>query len=238
MNKRILITNDDGIDALGLRTLVMAARQFGDVTVIAPDSQRSASSHHCVFGKPLILKEYDMGIEGIKAFTCSGAPADCARVGILKLMYPKPDVMLSGINEGYNISSDIQYSGTVGAALEAIFNGVPAIAVSQGSFKNNEVVNHYLTDLLEEYLDKPLSDNQIWNINFPDCSLNECKGILHGRTVAMDKFYNDDFDVEDKGHGTYIYTNIVDRIWNASEGTDLHAIANNYISVGKVTNIT
>ena len=238
MSKRILITNDDGIDALGLRILVETAKKFGDVTIIAPDGQRSASSHHCVFGKPLIIKEIDYGVEGVKAYSCNGTPADCARAGILKLMDPRPDILLSGINEGYNISSDIQYSGTVGAALESVFNGVPAIAISQGSFNISELAEHYLYDLLKEYMDKPVAENQIWNINFPDCKLSECKGILRDRIVAMDKFYDDDFEVEDKGDGTYIYTNIVNRLWTASEGTDLHAIANNYISVGIVTNIS
>ena len=238
MNKKILITNDDGIDALGLKILVNTAKKFGDVTVIAPDGQRSASSHHCIFGKPLVIKEFDYGVEGVNAYSCSGTPADCARAGILKLMDPKPDIVLSGINDGYNISSDIQYSGTVGAAMESVFNGVPAIAISQGSFKSSEVTEHYLYDLLKEYIDKPLMHNQIWNINFPDCKLEDCKGILRDRVVAMDKFYNDDFKVEDNGDGSYFYTGITERIWEASEGTDLHAVANNYISVGIVTNIS
>ena len=133
MSKHILITNDDGISADGIRKLAEIARRFGDVTVVAPDTQRSAASHHCIFSRPLILKEYDFGLDGINAYTLDGTPADCVRIGIFAATGSKPDVVLSGINHGYNISSDIQYSGTVGAALEAAFLGVHAVAVSYPS---------------------------------------------------------------------------------------------------------
>ena len=123
MSRHILITNDDGIGAEGIRKLAEIARGFGEVTVVAPDTQRSAASHHCIFSRPLILKEYNFGLYGVKAFTLDGTPADCVRVGIFAASDIKPDIVLSGINHGYNISSDIQYSGTVGAALEAAFLG-------------------------------------------------------------------------------------------------------------------
>ena len=116
---RILVTNDDGIDAPGIRKLVQIALKFGEVTVIAPDSQRSAASHQSTFGTPLRIKEHGFGIEGVKAYALSGTPADCVRVGVLKMVEPKPDLVLSGINNGFNMASDIQYSGTVGAAFEA-----------------------------------------------------------------------------------------------------------------------
>ena len=82
MGKRILITNDDGISAAGIRKLAETARRFGEVTVVAPDEQRSAASHHCIFSRPLILKEYDFGLDGVSAYTLDGTPADCVRVGI------------------------------------------------------------------------------------------------------------------------------------------------------------
>ena len=172
MIRQILITNDDGIDAEGIYRLAVIAKQFGEVTVVAPDSQRSAASHHCLFSKVLTLKEYDMGIPGIKAYSLDGTPADCVRAGILGLKDIKFDIVLSGINNGYNIASDIQYSGTVGAALEAAFQGVNAIAVSQGSLENSDVIEHYLPPLLEEYMEKPLPNNQVWNITFPICKNN------------------------------------------------------------------
>ena len=238
MIRQILITNDDGIDADGIYRLAVIAKQFGEVTVVAPDSQRSAASHHCLFSKALTLKEYDMGIPGIKAYSLDGTPADCVRAGILGLKDIKFDIVLSGINNGYNIASDIQYSGTVGAALEAAFQGVNAIAVSQGSLENSDVIEHYLPSLLEEYMEKPLPNNQVWNINFPICSLEECKGVLRDARLYSGDFYDDNMNIEPSGAGAWTLTNNTRRKWDATEGTDLYAMINNMISVGTVTNLT
>jgi len=114
----ILITNDVGIHANGLERLAEAASAYGQVWVIAPDGQRSAVSHSVTLYASVDVFPYDYPIKGVRAFTCSGTPADCVRIGILYLMPAKPDILLSGINFGYNMGSDIQYSGTVGAAFE------------------------------------------------------------------------------------------------------------------------
>ena len=239
MSKRILITNDDGIDADGIRKLAEIARRFGEVTVVAPDMQRSAASHHCVFHRPLILKESAFGVDGVKAYTLDGAPADCVRVGIFAASDSKPDVVLSGINHGFNISSDIQYSGTVGAALEAAFLGVHGIAVSYGNYDFNakDIVDRYLPELLEEYMEKPLPASQIWNINIPDCRADECRGILRNAFMNTDRFYDDHYTKNQVDEKTWAVTVISDRIWDSPEGSDLNAVANRYIAVGTVTNL-
>ena len=240
MGKRILITNDDGISAAGIRKLAETARRFGEVTVVAPDEQRSAASHHCIFSRSLILKEYDFGLEGIRAYTLDGTPADCVRVGIFAATDSKPDIVLSGINHGYNISSDIQYSGTVGAALEAAFLGVHAIAVSHGNYhyEATDIVDRYLPGLLEEYMAKSLPDNQIWNINIPDCPADECRGILRNAVMNTDYFYDDQYLKEPIDEKIWSVTNIARRIWKGPENSDLNAVINNYIAVGTVTNLT
>ena len=240
MNKHILITNDDGIEADGIRKLAETACRFGEVTVVAPDVQRSAASHHCIFRRPLILKEYDFGLDGVKAYTLDGTPADCVRVGVFAATDRKPDVVLSGINHGYNISSDIQYSGTVGAALEAAFLGVHAIAVSYGNylFEATDIVDQYLPGLLEEYMEKPLPDNQIWNINIPDCTADECMGIVRNAVMKTNHFYDDQYVKEQIDEKTWSVTNIVRRIWEGPENSDLNAVFNKYIAVGTVTNLT
>ena len=240
MSKRILITNDDGIGADGIRKLAEIARGFGEVTVVAPDTQRSAASHHCVFFRPLILKESSFGVDGVKAYTLDGAPADCVRVGIFAVSDSKPDVVLSGINHGFNISSDIQYSGTVGAALEAAFLGVPAIAVSYGNYEFNatDIVDRYLPGLLEEYMEKPLPASRIWNINIPDCRADECRGILRNAVMNTDRFYDDHYLKNQVDDQTWSVTVTSDRIWKGPEGSDLNAVANRYIAVGTVTNLT
>ena len=239
MARHILITNDDGIGADGIRKLAGTASRFGEVTVVAPDTQRSAASHHCIFSRPLILKKYDFGMEGVNAFTLDGTPADCVRVGIFAAADRKPDVVLSGINHGYNISSDIQYSGTVGAALEAAFLGVHAIAVSYGGrqFEDADIVDRYLPELLEEYMEKPLPGNQIWNINFPDCPADECRGIARNAVMNTAHFYDDQYLKEQIDGETWSVTNIVRRIWKGPENTDLNAVVHRYISVGTVTNL-
>ena len=240
MNRRILITNDDGIEADGIRKLAEIAREFGEVTVVAPDTQRSAASHHCIFNRPLILKEYDFGLDGVKAFTLDGTPADCVRVGIFAVSGMKPDAVLSGINHGYNISSDIQYSGTVGAALEAAFLGIRGVAVSYGNheFKATDIVDRYLPELLAEYMEKPLPSHQIWNINFPDCRADECRGICRDAVMNTGKFYDDQYMKEPAGDKTWAVTNITRRVWKGSEGSDLDAVINRFIAVGPVTNLT
>ena len=240
MGKHILITNDDGICTDGIRILAETACRFGDVTVIAPDTQRSAASHCCIFNRPLILQEYDFGLDGVNAYTLDGTPADCVRVGIFAAMDSKPDIVLSGINHGYNISSDIQYSGTVGAALEASFLGVHAIAVSYGSrqFENADIVDRYLPELLGEYMKKTLPVNQIWNINIPDCPADECRGIMRNVSMNTYHFYDDQYVKEKTGEKTWSVTNTVRRIWKGPENSDLHAVFNKYIAVGTVTNLT
>ena len=241
MSRRILITNDDGIDADGIRKLAEIARGFGEVTIVAPDTQRSAASHHCTFMRPLTLKKYDFGVDGIKAaYTLDGAPADCARVGILTLSDDRPDVLLSGINHGYNISSDIQYSGTIGAALEAAYLGVPAIAVSYGNyeFKAKDILDRYLPELLEEYMAKPLPVNRIWNINFPDCRADECAGILRDVVMDPDDYYSDPLRKEQLDDETWTVTATAKRIWEGPKGSDLDTVVNRYIAIGTVTNLT
>ncbi|MBR1855187.1 MAG: 5'/3'-nucleotidase SurE, partial [Lachnospiraceae bacterium] len=115
INRKILITNDDGITADGLIRLVREAVKFGEVWVVAPDGERSAASHSISLHRALDVYPYDLGVDGVRAFTCSGTPGDCVRVGSIGVMPYKPDVVLSGINFGYNTATDIQYSATAGA---------------------------------------------------------------------------------------------------------------------------
>ena len=162
------------------------------------------------------------------------------RVGIFAVSDIMPDVVLSGINHGYNISSDIQYSGTVGAALEATFLGIRGVAVSYGNheFKATDIVDRYLPELLAEYMEKLLPSNQIWNINIPDCRADECRGICRDAVMNTENFYDDQYMKEPAGDKTWAVTNIARRVWKGSEGSDLDAVINRFIAVGTVTNLT
>ena len=114
--RTILITNDDGIEAGGIVRLAEAAAEFGEVWVVAPARQMSAASHSITLHSPLDIYPHSFPVPGVRAFSCSGTPGDCVRTGSLSILPRRPDVVLSGINYGYNVASDIQYSGTVGAA--------------------------------------------------------------------------------------------------------------------------
>ena len=152
-------------------------------------------------------------------------------------MPERPDVVLSGINFGYNVASDIQYSATAGAAFEAAFQGYHAIALSEGC-NDHSVTDKYIKEILEKLLNEPLKPGFIHNVNFPDCDLGECKGVLFDRTVSRGMFYKDHYNVVEKLYdGGLRY--MVEGVYSASaeEGTDFHAILNNYVSVGVVNNV-
>ena len=234
---RILITNDDGIDTAGIRLLAENAKKYGEVWVVAPDGQRSAMSHCYSFRETITVRDFDFGMEGITAYTCTGTPADCVRVGATRLMPQRPDFVLSGINNGYNMCWDIQYSATIGAAMEAVSMGIQAIAFSEGSQDKNEVTRVYLDEILRECMSKPLGVNQAWNVNFPDSGLDGLSGIKRDCKVSTDQFYDDFYDEEMLEDGGIKLKVVPKRIWKATEGTDLDAIMKNYISIGVVNNI-
>lgn len=237
--KTILITNDDGIEADGLLRLAKAAQAFGEVWIVAPDGQRSAASHAISLHTHVDVFPYDYPIESVHAFTCTGTPADCVRVGSLYILPHKLDVILSGINRGYNTASDIQYSGTCGAAFEGAFQGIHSIALSEQANDCRGVTEHYLHEILAELLNKRLDYGQIWNVNFPGCTLADCKGILQGRAVSHGAFYRDRYkSIGQLPNGGVRLT--VDGIYNedAEEGTDFRAVVDGYISIGIVSNLS
>lgn len=236
--RKILITNDDGIGADGIVRLADAASRFGEVWVVAPDGERSAASHSATFRHGVEVWETGFPVPGVRAFACTGTPADCVRIGVIKLIPGGADRVFSGINHGFNLACDIQYSATAGAAFEAAFRGIQAIAFSEAISDTHEVTDRYLGELIGEFIDKPAGPNRIWNVNFPGCALSECGGVLRGRTVSDDPFYLEDYAVTllENGHSCYLVDGR--RSHEASEGTDLKAIFDNFVSVGLVTNIS
>ena len=236
-DRKILITNDDGITADGIIRLAKAATKFGEVWVVAPESQRSAMSHSITLRTYIDVWKVDFPVEGVHAYAISGTPADCVRIGVLNIMPQKPDVVFSGINFGYNSATDLQYSATAGAAFEARFQGIRAIAFSEGMTDCHEVTDKYLEQVIEELIDKELGYGEIWNVNFPDCKVGEERGILRDRTVDTGSFYHDGYTEEKIDSG--VIRMRVNGIYNeeATEGTDFKAIVDKYISIGKVKNI-
>ena len=236
--KKILITNDDGIQADGLRRLAEAAVDFGEVWVIAPGDQRSAASHSITLRHPVDVYPVKYSVPGVHAYSCTGTPADCVRVGSLFVMPGKPDVVMAGINFGYNVSSDIQYSATVGAALEGEFQGYLSIAFSEGMKEEHTVTDRYLKEVMAKLIEREYKPGFIINVNFPHCSLEECKGIKWDCEVSRKSFYTDRYkkvaDLPDGGMSL-----MIDGIFSPEkeEGTDYGSILDNYVTVGLVENI-
>ncbi len=237
--RSILIVNDDGIEADGLIRLAEMAKQLGEVWVVAPDGQRSAASHAITLHGTVDIYPHSFPVEGVRAFSCSGTPADCVRVGSLSIMPHKPDIVLSGINRGLNTATDIQYSGTAGAAFEGAFQGCLSIAVSEEVDSDGEVTAKYLPELLAELTEKMPGYGQIYNINIPSCPLSEFRGILRDRAVSHGMFYRDRYKkVTDLPGGGMRFE--VDGLYNeeCEPGTDFRAVVENYISVGIVNNLS
>ena len=233
--KHILITNDDGINAPGLIRLAEAAAAFGNVTVVAPLKERSALSHSITIREPVNLYPCDFPVPDVSAWACSGTPSDCVRTALTCLLPDKPDIVLSGINYGWNVASDIQYSATVGAALEAAHQCVPAIAFSEPCDPDHTVTDLYLNDILASMIDEIPGADNILNVNFP---FGPCRGILSGRAVSSGSMYETRYRlVEHLPMGGISVTadGIPDR--SCLEGTDMRAVLDHYISIGIVRNI-
>ena len=227
--KRILITNDDGIRSSGIIRLVEAARALGEVTVIAPDREHSAKAHSISILEPVDFMPYAFPVPGVTAWVCSGTPSDWVRVGLAYLLPQKPDLVLSGINCGFNIASDIQYSATVGAALEAAHQGIPAAAFSEPYNPDHSVTDRFLP---EELL--PGRD-EILNINFP---LASCNGILTGRIVSSGSMFRGSYQLTEHlpGGGLRLSAEWVPDD-ACDDGSDFRAVLDHYISIGVVRNI-
>lgn len=165
---KILISNDDGIFAPGLHALVEACRNFGDITVVAPDRERSGAGHSLTLHRPVRIYEREP-----KYFSVDGTPTDCINLGVLELLKDaKPDLVVSGINHGANLGDDVTYSGTVSAALEARLLGIPSIAVSlatsKGEKENFKPAIHFVRKLLGKLDTDGVPNDLFLNINVPN----------------------------------------------------------------------
>ena len=230
----ILITNDDGITSSGIVRLAEAALPWGQVTVVAPETQRSAAAHSITLREPIDLWPHDFPVPGVTALACSGTPADCVRIA-LSFLDTRFDAVFSGINYGYNIGSDIQYSATVGAALEAARHGILSVAFSEPMMPDHAVTDEYLPRLLALALRTVPVRDEIVNINFP---ASPCRGTLENRTVSADSLYRDRYKaVSEDASGRMRL--VVNGVYNETceEGTDFRALMDHYVSVGRVRNV-
>lgn len=198
----IMISNDDGILAPGIAALIRAFAKTGhDLYVCAPDGQRSAASHSLTLEKPLPVKEMQM--EGVKrAWAIGGTPVDCVKLGAHKLC-PQADFVISGVNHGYNAGSDILYSGTVGAAMEGVFNGMPAMAVSLAYEREDtyDKAAELAVAVFEKLQQHPLAKGTLLNLNYP--ATDDIKGVVAAGMTQI--IYNEDYREVTLEDGTTAY---------------------------------
>lgn len=230
----ILVSNDDGITSKGIRTLVNVMKKLGDVLVVAPDSPQSGMGHAITVGETLRLTESFI-FEGVKAYECSGTPADCVKMArhfVLKDQV-QPDVVVSGVNHGSNTSISVLYSGTMSAAIEGAIEGTPAIGFSLCDFSHDADFSHteeYIFKITKQVLDKGLQKGVALNVNFPPKKNEPIKGIRVCRQ-ANAKWVEEFLErVDPNGRKYYWMTgNFVN--FDKGEDNDEWAIANNYVSV-------
>jgi 5'-nucleotidase len=229
----ILVTNDDGITAPGIRTLVEIASQLGEVVVVAPDSPQSAMGHAITVSDPIRLHPSDV-FEGIEAYECSGTPADCVKLAKhIVLKDRQPDICVSGINHGSNASINIIYSGTLSAAMEASLEGIPSIGFSLLDYAYNanfDGSKAYVKELISWVLENGMESGRLLNANIPNLPENEIKGFKVCRQA--DARWVEEFTeaIDPRGQKYYWLTG---KFINEDKGTDtdIAALEKGYISV-------
>lgn len=227
----ILISNDDGIEAAGIDFLKHALEKKHNVTVIAPDKERSSCGHGITLGEPIRVKQ-----KGKNAYACSGFPADCVLIGLGHILKDKrPDLVISGINHGANLGQDRYYSGTIAAAREAAFRGIPSLAVSlvTATWKDVEhfdVAAEYICDLLDAGIHEMIPEMSLLNINVPNCPRAEIAGVKY--TLPGYQNYSEEVIERVDGRGkTYFWVGGTYKGWQNIAGTDCEAVFNNYVSI-------
>ena len=228
----ILITNDDGITAPGIRALVEAVQDLAEVIVVAPDRPQSGMGHAITIGEPLRVNEVSI-FEGIKAYQTSGTPADCVKLAKSIVLHRKPDLCISGINHGSNASINILYSGTMSAAMEAALEGIPAIGFSLLDFSHNadfslaKQVAHILS---KKVLEEGLPPHTLLNVNIPKCTIQEHKGMKICK--QGNGSWNENFDTRKDPRGVEYHWMVGSFVHKDQDAdSDINVLDQNYTSI-------
>ncbi len=228
----ILVTNDDGITAPGIRTLICVMNIIGDVVVVAPDSPQSGMGHAITVNATLHIEKVD--IDGKQTeYSCSGTPADCVKLAVREILDRKPDICVSGINHGSNSSINVIYSGTMSAALEAGIEGIPAIGFSLLDYNWNANFEHckfFIETIARQVLDNGLPEGVVLNVNLPNLDKKDIKGIKICRQARAN--WVEEFDKRTNPMGRDYYWLAGEFVnMDSGEDTDEWALENGYVSV-------
>lgn len=228
----ILVTNDDGISAKGIRSLIEVMVDFGEVVVVAPDSAQSGMGHAITINHPLRLNQSFL-FENVLAYSCTGTPVDCVKLGIYEILNRKPDLIVSGVNHGANTSTNVLYSGTMSAAVEGAMEGIPSIGFSLCSFDLNadfSVTKSVIRSVTAHVLTKGMKKGVCYNVNIPYLSESEFNGVKFCRQASA--FWEDRFDKrEDQFGRTYYWLTGDFYDQDNTEYTDLYWIGKGYASI-------
>ncbi len=230
----ILVTNDDGITAPGIRHLISIMKTIGEVVVVAPDRPQSGMGHAItisdnLYCDPVTIDKYSE----VKEYSCSGTPADCVKIGTQEILDRKPDLLVSGINHGSNASINVIYSGTMSAAVEAGIEGIPAIGFSlldysmEADFKPT---TKYIKRITQEVITQGLPQGCVLNVNFPVTESSNIKGVKICRQAKA--HWQEQFDKRSNPQGRDYYW-LSGEFINEDKGldTDIEALEQNYVSV-------
>lgn len=229
---RLLLVNDDGIQAEGIKKLAMELEKEHEVIIVAPDDERSAQSQALTLRKPIVVKE--VNLEGInsKAYSVSGTPADCVRIAMAKLLDKPVDIVISGINKGLNVGMDVLYSGTISAAIEANLYEIPSIALSAQWVEGNvnyEIAIKYGKMILDKMKDELLRNKMLISINTPYLDEDRIKGIKVCKIggIVYDYYLVEEGEIK----GQSIFTADSRERKEPEEGTDRFYIAQGYVTI-------
>jgi 5'-nucleotidase len=228
----ILVTNDDGIAAPGIKNLVEAVKSLGQVIVVAPDRPQSGMGHAITIGDPLRLYRVEI-FEGIESWECSGTPADCVKLARDKILHHKPDICVSGINHGANHSINIIYSGTMSAAMEAAIEGIPSVGFSllnfnyEADFSVARQVAHTIT---KRMIDTPFPEHTLLNVNIPYLTGSAFKGMKICRQAYAKWAEEFDHRVDPRGKDYYWMTGKFINM-DTGEDSDVKALKDGYASI-------
>ncbi|HHY81258.1 MAG TPA: 5'/3'-nucleotidase SurE [Clostridiales bacterium] len=229
---RFLVSNDDGIYADGLIQLAVSLSSLGEVTVVAPDTERSATGHAITMHHPLRVRKVNLPGLKIKAFAVDGTPADCVKLGIDELLDYRPDFVLTGINRGANLGTDVLYSGTVSAAIEGCIMGVPSLAFSllSAEVMDYSTAGRIAAEVVGMISDKNLTPSTLVNVNIPNVPLEQIKGMKVTRLGHRRYSKNYEKRLDPRGRTYYWLAGELIEEAMASD-TDIEAVKNLYVSI-------
>lgn len=228
----ILITNDDGINAKGLRYLISEMRKLGDVTVVASESPMSATSHAITVRTPLRLKKITEE-QGYQEYQCNGTPVDCMKLGEQVVLKKRPDLLVSGINHGSNASVNIVYSGTMAAVIEGCISGIPSIGFSLLDYDSDAdftECGNFVSEIAKKVLAEGLPESTCLNVNIPAISKNKINGIKICRQSKAKWVEEFDAKKDPRGQDYFWLTGYFDKL-DVEPDTDQWALDNNYVSI-------